>query len=481
MQGNPSGMTLVIVSAGLNEFRTSMWSVLEKDEVLAPARELTDALTAIREHFDARDRFPDGFLLGVLDLYDPTDEAGQPPPGLDYLYHVVCSYYAAFSASGNLKLFNRHLARYVEQHGLCVEDPSRDRRAGALLQRSLGATELHLARRSKKSSRCDGWFEQRGSGVVFVLQGRTRLSRTVPWLGKARFALSRLAARQRLSSFSVLLLALMAEQRLGPLKSKSNRRLRRRAGAPTPAPAPTSAPTPAEQPEPASQPTTEPALASSPVPESQPVEDARRARRPRPLSKTKKTKTSTGPTIQKPGWLRRELVDQLGISLQVGSALRAGEMLTPLWVGAGLRFRAVVVEAGYQAPADWSLEGRDIRVQAVSLSAGWAPRLWTRGWFGLEGQLSMVGERVFLRRVGLERTEAQDHEFWDLGARVGVGAEIQLSRGFSTGVVVQGVFFPTSHEVRIPLGPGARLNVVSVRLGLRVAWGGRGNPSGKFL
>jgi hypothetical protein len=122
IQGNPSGKTLVIVSAGLNEFRTSMWNALEKDKVLAHALELTSALKAIREHFDDEQRFPDGYLLGVFNLYDPTDEAGLPPPGLDHLYQFVCSYYAAFSATGNLTLFNRHVARFAEQHGLFLLD-----------------------------------------------------------------------------------------------------------------------------------------------------------------------------------------------------------------------------------------------------------------------------------------------------------------------------------------------------------------------
>jgi hypothetical protein len=362
---------------------------------------------------------------------------------------------------------------------ICVEDPVRDRPAAAHLQRSLGTTRLHLARKSKRNGKCDGWFEQRGQRVVFVLQGRrARLARTIPWLAKARFGLSRLAAHNRLSSFSVLLLALLAEQRLGPLSVKKERRGRRRPPRqPLPPPAVEEEPKAEPEAAPTSQPATQP-TESKPgprAPESQPV-IVRRAPRPRALPKTKPR------PAPRRSWLRTELVDQLGASLQLGSALRTGEtMLTPLEVGAGLRWRSVVVEARYQAPSDWSLEGRDIRVQAVSLAAGWAPRLWTGGRFGLNGQLSVLGERVFLRRTGLERTEARDHTFWDLGAMAGFTLDIRLSGGFSTGVGLQGVFFPASHEVRIPLGPGARLNVFSVRLGLRVAWGGPGNPAGKFL
>jgi hypothetical protein len=120
--GNPAGRTLVILSVGLNEFRNSMWSALDPDKVQAKARELTDSLEKVHAHFNDAARFPDGALLGLLNVWDPTDRAGQPPPDLDHLIHVVCTYFAAFSFVGNLTLFNQHLARFVERRGLFLLD-----------------------------------------------------------------------------------------------------------------------------------------------------------------------------------------------------------------------------------------------------------------------------------------------------------------------------------------------------------------------
>ena len=123
--GNPAGRTLVILSVGLNEFRTSIWSALDRDRVEARALELIESLEAIRAHFDDTARFPGGAVLVLLNLYDPTDGAGQPPPALDYTYRVLCTCYAAFSLSGNLTLFNRHLARFAEQRALRLLDVHR--------------------------------------------------------------------------------------------------------------------------------------------------------------------------------------------------------------------------------------------------------------------------------------------------------------------------------------------------------------------
>jgi hypothetical protein len=178
--------------------------------------------------------------------------------------------------------------------------------------------------------------------------------------------------------------------------------------------------------------------------------------------------------------VRSQILDQLGASVHLTGVLRKGDLFAPE-VGAGLRWRSLVLQAGYQTPISWSLEGRSIRLQALSIAAGWAPRLWQVGRLRLSGKLGAVGEHVILRRTDLERSEARDHTFWDLGAMLGISLEMKLGRGLSTGLVIDGHWFPAGREVRIPLGPAERLNSFSLRLGLRLAWGGVGDPAGHFL
>jgi hypothetical protein len=175
-----------------------------------------------------------------------------------------------------------------------------------------------------------------------------------------------------------------------------------------------------------------------------------------------------------------QILDQLGASVHLTGVLRKGDLFAPE-VGGGLRWRSLVVQAGYQIPAQWSLEGRSIRMRAVSIGAGWAPRLWQRGRLRLSGKLGAVGEHVVLRRTDLERSEAQDHTFWDLGAMLGVSLEMRLGWGLSSGLNINGHWFPAGREVRVPLGPSERLNSVSLRLGLDLSWGGPGEPAGHFL
>jgi hypothetical protein len=334
----------------------------------------------------------------------------------------------------------------------------------------------------------------------------------VVWLDSPRHGLSRLAARGRLSSFSVLLLALLAEHRLGPLgPAPAVRPGRPSAAAPTPpaasmptAASPLSRASPPSAGSPPSTPSTQPAVPdteatetvaraepvaadpepgalSAPAPASAPV--AVSDGRPRPPRQPRRAhpppRGQPAPRLSRSG-LRNGLLDQLGVSVQVAGSLRNAGLLAPE-VGVALRWRSAVVEAGYQAPVRWSLEGREIEVQTVLVGAGWAPRLWQRGRVRVNGKLGMVGERVVLQRQDLERTAARDHAFWDLGAVLGTSLQVRLAGGLSAGLALEGVWFPAGHEIRIPLGPSARLNQLALRLGLRVAWGGRGDPAGQVL
>jgi lysophospholipase L1-like esterase len=122
VSSNRSGRTLVIISVGLNDFRTDMLSALDADKVRDKALAVIGNLARIQQHFADTSRFPHGAVIGLFNIYDPTDQAGKLPPWLDLCYFFHCSCYAAFSKSGNLALFNELLAGFARRSGWVLLD-----------------------------------------------------------------------------------------------------------------------------------------------------------------------------------------------------------------------------------------------------------------------------------------------------------------------------------------------------------------------
>lgn len=74
--GNPTGATLVVVSAGGNDFNDNTLVMIDPIQVAAIAKKATDNLKKIVDHFANKLAFPGGFVLVMLNVHDPTDGHG---------------------------------------------------------------------------------------------------------------------------------------------------------------------------------------------------------------------------------------------------------------------------------------------------------------------------------------------------------------------------------------------------------------------
>lgn len=140
--GNPAGPTLVVISAGGNDFNDSALVMIDPIQTAAVAKKATENLKKIVDHFSNKLAFPGGFVLVLLDIHDPTDGHGSiaPRPNLSGFCATILKLgplagpivvknlaafnasYASFATSQKLVFVDNHAA--FLGHGFHFDDPA---------------------------------------------------------------------------------------------------------------------------------------------------------------------------------------------------------------------------------------------------------------------------------------------------------------------------------------------------------------------
>ena len=120
--GNPVGHTLVLMSAGGNDFNESVTTMMVPHAVALGA---TANLKKIVQHFSNQAKFPGQFTLVMLNIYDPTDGMGSIPntKGLSGFCKTILKFGLVGSiVVANLDVFNAELANFAKTHKLILAD-----------------------------------------------------------------------------------------------------------------------------------------------------------------------------------------------------------------------------------------------------------------------------------------------------------------------------------------------------------------------
>lgn len=403
---------------------------------------------------------------------------------------------------------------------VCVDDPAGEALAARSLEGWLAEVRLELVSRRTCARGSNGrptfWFEAQRGRVYAVLAPRTgqRLRREVPWVVRAEAVLSQLHARGRLSELSVLLEALLAERgvawRVGPkrpppraavppaaepdepaaaIRAPAARNARPLATRPSTARSMVSSPTSPPPPAPSSTspsvapPAPPPRVAARAAVPSPAAAPPRRAERPAAsvasavppppaVPSPPSVEDRGGPSLglrrsaspRGSGWL-----DDLRLQAHLAGRYRSTALFTAE-LGGALRFRSLFVRAGYQLPAEWTLEGRPVQVTGVPLGAGWQPRLFRRGPVRFEALGAFLVEHLTVRRLDLAAAEA--HSFVDLGLALGLAVTLRLPARLELGLHLEGSWFPAGRTVEVPAGPSAPLSRLAAQSVLTLAFGG---------
>jgi hypothetical protein len=140
--GNPAGATLVVVSAGGNDFNDSALVMIDPIQTAAVAKKATENLKKIVDHFSNPLAFPGGFVLVLLNIHDPTDGHGSiaPRPNLSGFCDTILKLgllagpvvvknlgvmngaYAALAGANPIRPVDNHAA--FLGHGFHFDDPA---------------------------------------------------------------------------------------------------------------------------------------------------------------------------------------------------------------------------------------------------------------------------------------------------------------------------------------------------------------------
>jgi lysophospholipase L1-like esterase len=118
---NPSGLSLVLISAGTIDFGIDLLSVFDAHRVAKKAAEVTRAVQRVTEIFSDRKSYPYGACIGLFSLYDPTDGGGPLPafPGSDGGF---CPLFVIANVVIYWPLFNHQLADFARSQHLELLD-----------------------------------------------------------------------------------------------------------------------------------------------------------------------------------------------------------------------------------------------------------------------------------------------------------------------------------------------------------------------
>jgi hypothetical protein len=139
--GNAVGNTLVVVSAGGNDFNDNVMTMADPIKAQAAAQQATANLKKMIDHFQDKAHFPGELTFVMLDVYDPTDGTGTVPGvGLSGFCATIQKWglligplvvqnlvafdqtYATFAATSKVTLASIHTA--FLGHGFHFNDPS---------------------------------------------------------------------------------------------------------------------------------------------------------------------------------------------------------------------------------------------------------------------------------------------------------------------------------------------------------------------
>lgn len=409
---------------------------------------------------------------------------------------------------------------------ICVASPSTEREAAVDLDRWVATAAVEVRATPCRLRGYSGSFVERGGQVLFVLATPDggRLERGVPWLRSARAPLSELAAAGRLSEFSVLVEALLAEDRLAsawaeepqpaPVAKKAAPRrrgggkaaaeaaaaaasakaeaeaARAKAAAETAAAAAKAAEesaaaekaaaekaaaekAAAERALAAENAAVNPAVAANP-PEPAGAPGAASGGAPTPPADA----NASGPA----GLTRRtdrrgpilEFQDPGGpgpgwhLALEAGGRLRGPGIAAPE-VAATAGFGILRLRGSLQAPVDWDLEGHAIEVSGLSVEAGVAFELARGPAWHLEGGVAAAADRLSL--LPLYRSDGASSVGWDLGPAATARFSWRSLGGWGAGLSAGLQWMPTAATTHVGAnGPSATLNAVGARAAVELSF-----------
>jgi hypothetical protein len=321
---------------------------------------------------------------------------------------------------------------------LCGEPTSDEVESAAELNGWLKSTQVRVEVCGASAPERRLSFVERDAKVwLQLVNGATVQERQVPWLDQSDTPLSRLRAAEALAKLSVLIEALLTEERLEPSEdSKPGPHRPRPAAHAQSTRLEEPKPPPPQQPEPTPPPA--PIVAAGVAPESPSVASARPEERPWTWS------------VGVLGGWRLHTPDIS--SLEVGGEARVG------FVAAG----------GFYDPRSvWSLGGVPVALATAGLDAGVHSDAlrsgpWFAGW-----NAAFILEWIWLRRADIRSVGGSRYE--DVGFRVGIHGG-RLFGPLGAEIRIEGLYMPTGRLVKILDGPEAFVNRWGVQVVLSVFW-----------
>ncbi|HEY3452339.1 MAG TPA: hypothetical protein VGK67_38700 [Myxococcales bacterium] len=359
----------------------------------------------------------------------------------------------------------RAFAGEGETLALCEEPGSEEREAAVILSRWMRSARVEVRKCAPGSlppRRLAFVPGPDGSVVVRLETATARREREVPWLERSDAALSRLRTKGALARFSVIVEALLAEDRLAapvtpvvlaprpPHAQQPSRKPPQKPADPAPAPAPSLPAPPAIEPLPpmpapvfaipppaVAAPPSEPEKPSaSPVPEAPAVEPAKPVKR----------------------WA-------FGIDGGAGYHLRSPYVSTGEF-GGGLHYGPIRLAVTYQPEAVLALEGdRQIGINVLAFSLGGRFELLEADGF----ELGVLANALLDYLVAFRKDTGNPYDATDFGVSGGLFAARRLGPAGAE-LRVEGIVMPTAHVIEIPNGPAKLFNLFGLRVTLSFFW-----------
>lgn len=291
-------------------------------------------------------------------------------------------------------------------------------------------------------------FLERGTTVILRLEtADTARDRDVPWIDRTDAPLSRLRAAEALTKLSVLVEAMLDEERLNaggssqpgpPVEASAPARLHRREQ-------PSTAESSAKE-TPAAKPDGEQQSLTEPVP---PVAAA-----------APEAASSVPPTTHgESGW-------SLALGAAGGGRVRAPNIVTPELV-VSLGWGPFVVAPSWDPRSVFSFGGTPVAIAGIGLDAGARFELFRTGWWSLGWDAEVHGEWLSLRRLDVNAAAAA--RYGDLGVGAGLWVAVALG-SLQIPLRLGGLFLPTGRLVEIPAGPQERVGLWSLQASLGLCW-----------
>ena len=122
--GNAVGNTLVVVSAGGNDFNDNLLTMVDPLKAQAMAQQATANIKKMIDHFRDKALFPGQLTFVMLDVFDPTDGTGNVPPLPNLTDFCVTIQKLGFLvgpiAVQNLAAFDQTYATFAAQQGVLL-------------------------------------------------------------------------------------------------------------------------------------------------------------------------------------------------------------------------------------------------------------------------------------------------------------------------------------------------------------------------